>query len=71
MSSVLRMSNNRLTKMLNGCLAFVITYVIFYAGITSIELNQIVFLFGWLNVGILVYKGLNKLQGINESARKE
>lgn len=65
------MSNNRLTKMLNGCLAFVITYVIFYAGITSIELNQIVFLFGWLNVGILIYKGLNKLQGINESARKE
>lgn len=65
------MVNNRLTKMLNGCLAFVITYVIFYAGITSIELNQIVFLFGWLNVGILIYKGLNKLQGINESARKE
>ena len=65
------MSNNRLTKMLNGCLAFVITYVIFYAGITSIELNQIVFLFGWLNVGILIFKGLNKLQGINESARKE
>ena len=65
------MSNNRLTKMLNGCLAFVITYVIFYAGITNIELNQIVFLFGWLNVGILIYKGLNKLQGINESARKE
>ena len=65
------MSNNRLAKMLNGCLAFVITYVIFYAGITSIELNQIVFLFGWLNVGILIYKGLNKLQGINESARKE
>ena len=65
------MINNRLTKMLNGCLAFVITYVIFYAGITSIELNQIVFLFGWLNVGILIYKGLNKLQGINESARKE
>ena len=65
------MSNNRLTKMLNGCLAFVITYVIFYVGITSIELNQIVFLFGWLNVGILIYKGLNKLQGINESARKE
>ena len=65
------MNNNRLTKMLNGCLAFVITYVIFYAGITSIELNQIVFLFGWLNVGILIFKGLNKLQGINESARKE
>ena len=65
------MSNNRLAKMLNGCLAFVITYVIFYAGITSIELNQIVFLFGWLNVGILIFKGLNKLQGINESARKE
>ena len=65
------MNNNRLAKILNGCLAFVITYVIFYAGITSIELNQIVFLFGWLNVGILIYKGLNKLQGINESARKE
>lgn len=65
------MNNNRLAKMLNGCLAFVITYVIFYAGITSIELNQIVFLFGWLNVSILIYKGLNKLQGVNESARKE
>lgn len=65
------MNNNRLTKMLNGCLAFVITYVIFYAGITSIELNQIVFLFGWLNVGILIYKGLNKLQGANESTKKE
>lgn len=63
--------NNRITKMLNGCLAFVITYVIFYAGITSIELNQIVFLFGWLNVGILIFKGLNKLQGANESTRKE
>lgn len=65
------MNNNRLAKMLNGCLAFVITYVIFYAGITSIELNQIVFLFGWLNVGILMYKGLNKLQGINESAKQK
>lgn len=65
------MTNSRLTKMLNGCLAFVITYVVFYAGITSIELNQIVFLFGWLNVGILIFKGLNKLQGINESAKKE
>lgn len=64
------MNNNRLTKMLNGCLAFVITYVIFYAGITSIELNQIVFLFGWLNVGILIFKGLNKLQGLNDK-RKE
>lgn len=63
-------NNNRLTKMLNGCLAFVITYVIFYAGITSIELNQIVFLFGWLNVGVLVFKGLNKLQGLNDK-RKE
>ena len=65
------MNNNRLTKMLNGCLAFAITYVIFYAGITSIELNQIVFLFGWLNVGTLIYKGLNKLQSINESTKQK